>query len=385
MTPRHDVLIIGAGVVGCSVAFHLSRLGVRRVALVERERVPASGSTSKANGGIRAQFTTAVNVAMSLRSMDILDALAPRLGEPPIYRKAGYLFFTASEERLAAMEQAVEFQRLLGVPVELLSGDEVRMRAPFVEGGDFVGGTFGERDGFLDPESLTGFFLREAARSGVEAVFGADVLAIRRAASGAFLVSTSVGEREAGVVVNAAGPWAAGVAAFAGVDLPVVPVRRHLLLTGPCATLPATIPMTIDADTAVLIRREGDRVLIAYSNPDEPAGFDTSFDPSFPERVVEPLERRFPLVAAAGLDLRHSWAGLYEVTPDHHAILGPAPGVPGFFLVNGFSGHGIMHAPAAGEAVAEWIAGGRATSVDVSPLAPDRFARGEGIQETMVL
>jgi sarcosine oxidase subunit beta len=267
----------------------------------------------------------------------------------------------------------------------VLDGDAVRRRVPFVAAEDVVGGTFGRRDGFIDAESLTGFLLREAVHAGVEAVYEAEVRAIARTAGGGFAVTTSAGEHEAGVVVDAAGPWAAGVAALVGVELPVVPVRRHLLLSGPCADLPAVIPMTIDADTGVLVRREGERALIAYSNPDEPPGFDASFDPSFPERVAEPLERRFPSVAAAGVDLRHSWAGLYEVTPDHHAVLGPAPGVPGFFLVCGFSGHGIMHAPAAGEATAEWIATGRATTVDVAPLAPDRFARGALVHETLVL
>ena len=385
MIPRHDALIVGAGVVGCSVAFHLARRGVRRVAIVEREPIPGSGSTSKANGGIRAQFTTKVNVAMSLRSMEILDVLAPEIGDPPVYRKAGYLFLTASAERLAAMERAVAFQRSLGVTVELLDRDDALRLAPFVEGSDLVGGTFGARDGFIDPGALAGFFLREATQAGVELVCGAEVVAIDRTAAGSFVVTTTAGTREAGVVVNAAGAWSAGVAALVGVDLPVEPVRRHLLMTGPCPSLPPVIPMTIDADTGILIRREGDRVLVAYSNPDEPAAFVTAFDPSFPERIAGPFERRFPRVADAGLDLRRSWAGLYEVTPDHHAILGEAAGVPGFFIATGFSGHGIMHSPAAGEAVAEWIADGRSSSVDISPLALERFARGETIHEMMVL
>lgn len=385
MTSQHDVLIVGAGVVGCSVAFHLARRGVRNVAIVERERIPGTGSTSKANGGIRAQFTTKVNVAMSLRSMDILDALAEEIGEPPVYSKAGYLFLTASTERLAAMERAVAFQRSMGVTVELLNRDDALRLAPFVEGSDLVGGTFGARDGFIDPGALAGFFLREATQAGVELVCGAEVLAIDRTAGGSFVVTTTAGKREAGVVVNAAGAWSAGVAALVGVDLPVEPVRRHLLMTGPCPTLPPVIPMTIDADTGILIRREGDRILVAYSNPDEPAGFVTEFDPLFPERMAGPFERRFPRVAEAGLDLRRSWAGLYEVTPDHHAILGEAAGVPGFFIATGFSGHGIMHSPAAGEAVAEWIADGRSSSVDVSPLALERFVRGETIHEMMVL
>jgi sarcosine oxidase subunit beta len=143
--------------------------------------------------------------------------------------------------------------------------------------------------------------------------------------------------------------------------------------------------MTIDADTGVLIRREGERILIAYSNPDEPAGFDTSFDPTFGERIAGAREARFPEVSAAGVDLRRSWAGLYEVTPDHHAVLGPVPGVPGFFLANGFSGHGVMHAPAAGRAVAELIAFGRSASVDIAALSIERFARGALIHERMVL
>jgi sarcosine oxidase subunit beta len=169
-----------------------------------------------------------------------------------------------------------------------------------------------------------------------------------------------------------------------GVDVPVEPVRRHILISGPCDALPAVIPMVIDADTGVLVRREGDRVLIAYSNPDEPPGFNFSFDPDFAERIAEPLSMRFPEVAAAGLDRRRSWSGLYEVTPDHHAILGES-GVPGFFLANGFSGHGVMHSPAAGRALAEMIVRGRSGSVDVSALSLDRFARGAAIHETMVL
>ena len=385
MIPRHDVLIIGAGIVGCSIAFHLARRGVTRIAIVEREQVPGTGSTSKANGGIRAQFTTKVNVAMSLRSMEILDALASEIGEPPVYRKAGYLFLTASRARLAAMERAVAFQRSLGVPVDLLDREDALRLAPFVEGSDLVGGTFGPRDGFIDPGALAAFFLREATGVGVELACGAAVTAIDRNAGGPFVVTTTAGAREADVVVNAAGAWSAGVAALAGVDLPVVPVRRHLLMTGPCPALPPVIPMTIDADTGILIRREGDRALVAYSNPDEPAGFVTAFDASFPARIAAGFERRFPRVAAAGLDLRRSWAGLYEVTPDHHAVLGESEGVPGLFFATGFSGHGIMHAPATGEAIAEWITTGGPSSVDVSSLVATRFARGETIHETMVL
>jgi sarcosine oxidase subunit beta len=379
-----QVVIVGAGVIGCSVAFHLARLGQHGVCIVEKEHLPGSGSTSKANGGIRAQFTTEANLRMSLLSMEILDQLADEIGDPPVYQKAGYLFVTGDAERLAGMAKAAQFQRERGVAVEVLDAERVRARAPFVAG-PVLGGTFGARDGFVDPGGLTNFFLREAARAGVEIRYRAEATAITREPSGDLRVTTAAGDVTAPIVVNAAGPYAGRVAAMLRVELPVEPVRRHIVITGPCRTLPARIPMTIDAESGVLIRRETDRVLIAYSNPDEPAGFNTTFDPDFPERIADPVELRFPTVAAAGIDLRRSWAGLYEVTPDHHAVLGAVPEQPGFVLANGFSGHGVMHAPAAGRAIAELITRGRCDSVDITPLAIGRFARGELIHETMVL
>ncbi len=379
-----DIAIAGAGVIGCSVAFHLARMGQRGIHILEREALPGAGSTSKANGGIRAQFTTEVNVRMSLASMDILEALGEEIGDPPLYRKAGYLFVTGDSAKLRAMESAAAWQNARGVAVEVLDAKAVRTRAPWLSG-PIAGGTFGARDGFIDPGGLCNFFLREATRAGARIRYGAEVEAIERGRSGAFRLRTRTGAITARAVVDAAGAWARSLAEMVGVDLPVVPVRRHILMSGPCAALPRVIPMTIDADSGVLVRREGERVLIAYSNPDEPPGFGASFDPAFPERIAGPLQERFPAVSDAGIDLRRSWAGLYEVTPDHHAVLGPAPGVPGFFLANGFSGHGIMHSPAAGRAIAEMIVQGRSASVDVSALSIERFARGALIHERMVL
>jgi sarcosine oxidase subunit beta len=382
MAERADVAIIGAGIIGTSVAFQLTRLGTPRVLLLEKEALPGTGSTSKANGGIRAQFTTEANIAMSLASMDILDALAPEIGEPPLYRTAGYLFLTADPKRLAAMDAAAAFQRARGVAVEVLDAAGVYARAPYAAE-PVAGGTFGPRDGFIDPGGLANFFLREASRAGARALYNAGVAAIARSAAG-FRLQTSAGDVEAGIVVIAAGPWSGRVGALVGVDVPVGPVRRHIFVSGPCPALPPVIPMTIDADSGVLVRREGNRVAIAWSNADEPPGFNTAFDPDFFLRFAEPLEARFPSVAAAGLDLRKSWSGLYEVTPDHHAVLGPAA-VPGLFVASGFSGHGVMHAPAAGRAIAEMIVRGGSETVDVGALALDRFRRGALIHETMVL
>jgi sarcosine oxidase subunit beta len=384
MRERFEVVIVGAGVIGCSIAFHLGRAGQKRVAILEREAMVGTGSTARANGGIRAQFTTTVNIAMSLRSMALLDALEDEIGQPPLYRKAGYLFVTASAERFAAMEAAADFQRRGGVSVDVLGPKQLVALAPYISSKGLVGGTFGPRDGFIDPGGLTNFWLAGARRAGVEVRTAAEVVTMRPA-SGVFVVETRGRTFESPVVVDAAGPWAAGVAAMLGVELPVRPVRRQIFVSGPCPAMPRLIPMTIDADTAVLIRREGDRVAIAYSNPDEPPGFNTTLSPDLLERIAEPIERRFPLVAAAGVDLSRSWAGLYEETPDHHAVLGEVPGIPGFIIAAGFSGHGVMHSPAAGESIAELIVTGRCAHVDVAPLGIERFAHGKLIRETMVL
>ena len=385
MSQRYDVVIVGAGVVGCSIAFHLARLGRCHVCVLERDLVPGTGSTARANGGIRAQFTTETNVRMSLAAMAILDELEREIGDPPVYRKAGYLFLTAQPARLSAMAAAAAFQRSLGVSVDVLDAEGARALAPFAETGDIVGGTFGSRDGFIDPGGLTSFFLREAVRGGVHVRYGTRAEGLGREPSGELTVHTDEGDVQAPIVVDAAGPHAAGLAATLGVELPIQPVRRHVIVSGPCRDWPGIIPMTVDADTGILVRREGNRVVVAYSNPDEPSGFSTEFDPDFPLRIADPLEHRFPAVAAAGVDLSKSWAGLYAVTPDHHAILGRVPGAEGLILANGFSGHGVMHSPAVGRALAELILTGESRSVDIAPLSLERFARGEAIHETMVL
>ncbi len=385
MSEKYSVIIVGAGAMGCSIAYHLTQLGAEGVCIVDKEATPGCGSTGKANGGIRAQFTTRANVALSLKSMEILDELAPKFGEPPLYHKIGYLFMTADEESVQEMAGAVSWQRKMGASVELLDGDEVRRLATYVDGADIVGGTFGERDGLIDPGRLTNWFFSAARKMGAEAKFYTEVTSLEREPSGDFRVGTASGELFAPVVVNAAGPYAASIAAKIGVELPVLPVRRHSLVTGPCVGPPDTIPMTIDADSGLVIRREGPAIIIAYANPEEPPGFNETFDRDFVEKIAGPLERRFPAVAEAGIDFRKSWVGHYAVSPDHNAILGLVPGVEGFYLANGFSGHGAMHSPAVGLCLAELIARGRSESVDIAPFGLERFKLGRAAKEAYVL
>ena len=262
--------------------------------------------------------------------MDILDALAPEIGDPPVYKKAGYLFLTSDAAKLAAMRDgggvAARARRLRRGPRR---GGRAREGAVAVAGA-VAGGTFGARDGFIDPGGLCNFFLREATRAGADhRAIGAEVLAIERDRSGASACTPAAARFARASVVNAAGAWAKQVAAMLGVALPGRAGATAPPHDRPCPALPPLIPMTIDADTGVLVRREGERILIAYSNPDEPAGYNTTFDPAFGERIAGPLEAALPRRVGRGIDLRRSWAGLYEVTPDHHSVLGAARELPG--------------------------------------------------------
>ena len=381
---RFDIIVIGAGVIGASVAYHLCKLGASNLLVVEREEFPGSGSTSRANGGIRAQFTTEMNVNMSLLSMALLDQLDADERQQAGYTKAGYLFMTADSGRMRHLEGNVRFQDALGAAVDLLTPEDLAERVPFVKTDDLVGGTFGGRDGFIEPNGLTQAFLSGAQKLGAQFLNQTTVTDLLRRGNRVSGVQTNAGEFLADLVVNCAGPQASIVADMAGVDLPVQPIRRQIAVTGPIATIPPRIPMTVDADTGLLIRRHGEAVAMAYSNPDEPAGLNVKFDPDFIEVIAPKLTARFPILEPAGIDFSRCRAGCYEVTPDHHAIIGES-GVPGFMLCNGFSGHGIMHAPAAGLLLAEMITKGRTESLDVTPLALRRFADGKLLHEGAVL
>lgn len=381
---KFDVILIGAGVIGCSIAYQLCKLGLTSVLLLEREEFPGMGSTSKANGGIRAQFTTEINVRMSLLSMRLLDEMNEDMRSQSGYNKAGYLFMTAEPAHLQQLEKNVRFQQQYGAAVELLTAREIADRVPFVKTDDLVGGSFGSRDGFIDPNGLTNAFFTRALAMGARSLQQTAVIDVLRQGKRVIGVKTSGGDFFAETVVNCAGPEASVVANMAGAELPVQPVRRQIAVTGPIDTLPRLIPMTIDMDTGLLIRREGDAVSVAYSNPEEPPGLNQKFDPEFLEVIAPKMLRRFPILEPAGVNFSRCRAGCYEVTPDHHAIIGES-GVPGFLLCNGFSGHGVMHAPAAGLAVAELIVKGRSENIDIAPLSLQRFAEGNLLHEGAVL
>lgn len=377
-----EVAVVGAGVIGLAVARELARAGLTDVVVLEREAAVARGSTSRANGGFRAQFTTRPNIEFSRYSIAELERLEAETGLCSL-QQVGYLLMTGTEEGERGLRAAVELQHALGVPTEWLSPEEVLARAPFVRADGLRAGTFHARDGLLDPYGVARAMEQQARAAGVRIACGAEVRRIRRL-DGGFELEHAAGRERARWVVDAAGPDAREVAAMLGVDVPVEPVRRNLAFAPAPPGEP--IPMCVDLDTGVLVRRErAGGYVIAYSNPDDPPGRETSVDPRFFEDLAARVGNRFPFLEELPIDRARSWAGLYPETPDHHAIVGHAPGVPGFVLAVGFGGHGIMHAPAAGRAVAELITLGRCETFDLHPLRPERFAEGDLVVEAAVL
>lgn len=379
-----DVVVVGAGAIGLAVALELRRAQVERVTVVDRSSSAGMGSTSRANGGVRAQFATEINIRFSqhtIRALIELDtATSGRVG----YRAIGYLFLAGTDSNDAALHRAVATQRSLGVAVEWLTAQQVAELVPVVSLDGLRSAAFCASDGVIDPGGVTAALCDEGRRAGVQYVFDCAVTGLERSGG---LTRVHCGDRtvESTFVINAAGPHARDLAAMGGVDLPVVPRRRNLACTEPVPQRPSEIPMCVDLDTGVLIRREGAGVLIGYSDPSSPVTFDTSFDPTYLDAIAKRLGNRFPALRDARINPRKCWAGLYPETADHHAIIDTPDEAPWFLQCAGFGGHGIMHSLAAGRAVAEMVAEGRCTTFDITPLRLGRFAGQNITVETAVL
>ena len=386
MTETADVVIIGSGIVGSSVAYHLAEAGCTNVLVVEREAHQGKGSTGKSMGGVRAQFATTVNIQLSRYSIDFFATFDEQIGYPADYRPHGYLFCATSERHLEYLKANRERQLALGVKnVELISRTDIVKILPQLRVDDVMGGTYCPTDGFVDPHSVMMGFMLKAREQGVRLWLDTRVTGIEVDNGRVTGVSTTRGFVSTPVVVNAAGAWAAEVATMAGAELPVEPLRRQLVPTEPFDGLPKRFPMVIDMSTGFHFRREGKGILLAWNDPEETPGFKTDFDTSFVEKILTRAASRVPCLADAAVNPRRAWAGLYEMTPDHHAIIGPAPSVKGLFFVNGFSGHGVMHSPASGRITADLILQGNSDLIDVAKLGVERFAEGRLLEETAIL
>jgi len=380
-----DVVIIGGGIVGSSVAYHLVAAGCKSVLVIERETAQGKGSTGKSMGGVRAQFSTPVNIQMSLYSIPFYASFEERLGHPCDYRPQGYLFCATNEEHMAYLRANYEKQVAMGLKnVRIVAGDEIRSMFPQLRGDDIVGGSFCSTDGFVDPYSVMIGFMTWAADHGATLWKNATVSGISRS-KGSFQVLTSRDTVSTRTVVNCCGAWAAWIARMVGIELPVEPLRRMLVPTEPFDEFPHTAPMIIDMSTGFHFRPESRGFLLAWNDPEEMPGYKMDFEPSFIEKILTRAADRVPAFENVAVNPKRAWAGLYEMTPDHHPILGESPDVPGYFFANGFSGHGVMHSPATGKILSDLILTGKTELIDASLLNFARFAEGRTIHETAVL
>ena len=373
MRSSADVVIVGGGCMGASVAFHLAARGVRNVVLVEREPVLGAGSTGRNAGGVRHQFSNEANIHLSIESIRTLERFSDEVGYEIDFHQDGYLFLLSSQSSVDAFKRNVSIQRACGVELDWLDAADAERLAPGLDGAGVLGATFCRRDGIADPNGVTMGFAKAAQARGVDIVRETEVTGIDVAAGRVTAVQTTRGRIATGAVVNAAGPHARQVGALAGVDVPVDPYRRHIFIAQDFRKpVPPTRIMVIDFETTFYFHREGAGVLFGMGDPDEPSGFDTTVRWDFLPEVTDVAVRRLPALADASVS--HAWAGLYEMSPDANPIVGPASEIDGFYLINGFSGHGFQHSPAAGRILADLITG-RDPEFDLAPFAHERFAR----------
>jgi len=384
MTETADVVVVGGGVVGASAAYHLAATGAGRVLLLEREDALGTGSTGACAGGFRHQFSSEVNIRLSQASVPMILSFRETHGVPLDVHQDGYLFLVRSETSWQSFVAAAELQRGLGVDARLLQPEEVGALAPGISLEGMIGATFCPDDGIADPSGLTAGYATIARGAGAELRTGVDVLAILTDGARVTGVETSEGPIWTEVVVDAAGPWAGLLAKTCGVLLPLEPVPRNVVVTGPFPGVPNRKTLVVDADTSFYFHREGPGVLMGMGSGTERASFDTTVDEAMVANELVPTAIRvFPPLERAGI--ARTWAGLYEMTPDRHPIIGPVTGSTGLYLACGFSGHGFQHAPIVGKLLAEMIVEGQARSVDVDALSLDRFARDDLVRESHVV
>lgn len=377
-----EVVVIGAGVVGTSIAYHLARRGCTDVVVLERNRI-AQGASGDGAGGFRQQFSTAVNVQMTRLSLPYFLEARERLGLDIELRQQGYLFLLKDEATAAEFRTNMGMQRGLGAPVRWVEPCEIAAIVPGIRTDDLIGGTYCPEDGWARPPLVATGFARQAERLGVRVFEGCPVTGIAVEGGAVRGVTTLHGRIDAPVVVDAAGPWAAEVAALAGIPLSAEPVLRQVFRTEPFAGVPPTAPLTIEATSGFWFRPHEGGFWWGRSDEAEPTGLVKHLDPAWASHTAELAHRRVPTFAAARVV--GGWSGFYMMSPDAHGLIGALPEPRGFYCATGFSGHGFQHSPATGLLLAEIILDGRSTTLDIHALRPTRFAEGEPIVERYVV
>jgi sarcosine oxidase subunit beta len=379
MEKAADVVIIGGGIVGLSIAYYLGQKKAGRILLFEKGQL-GEGSTSRCVGGIRTQFSTEINIRFSLESLKTFEQFKEEFGVNPEFKRVGYLFLATTDREMKIFKENVRVQKKFNIPVERLGPDEIRTRWPYLRMDDILGGTFCSWDGYAGPSEVLSGFASGAKRAGVKIYGGTEVLGISLANGKIRSVKTKGEEIFTPMVVNAGGPYAASIGEMVGVKIPIKALRRQIFITAPFHLTDNPIPLTIDFQRGWYFRQEGDGLLL--SGPlDLESGFNLNIDYKAMAEASENAIYRVPVLEKARI--ARGWAGLYEISPDHHAILGEVREVKGFILANGFSGHGFQHCPAVGKVISELIVDGKASTIDLSPLSIERFEKGELILEPM--
>ena len=382
MKQTADVVVVGGGCMGCSVAWHLAQRGITDVVLVEREAQLATGSTGRNAGGVRHQFSHPANIELSKESISMIAQFEERVGTPVDFHQDGYLFLLSSMAAVDTFRKNVALQQRHGIDVRWVSNEDARELSPGLDLIGVRGATYCPQDGVADPNGVTMGFAKGAQARGVDIVRDTEVTGIQLAGHRVSEVRTNRGSISTRTVVNAAGPWAKSIGRYLGVDVPVEPERRHIFIASPpgggswdhphhAGRVPKSKILVIDFESTFYFHREGGGLLFGMGDPDEQPGFDITVRWDFLPKVIEVAMQRLPALADAAVS--HARAGLYEMTPDHYPIIGPSHDVEGFYTIAGFSGHGFQHAPAAGRILADLIAG-RDPHFDVSPFALDRFS-----------
>jgi sarcosine oxidase subunit beta len=376
-----DVVIAGGGIMGCALAYQLAKRNVD-VIVLERETL-GSQSTGKCAGGVRQQFSMEANVRLQQMSVRLFEGFEQETGHPADFRQIGYLFVLTLPQHVEDFRSNVEMWHRVGLSeARWVDPAEAARMVPVLNVDDVLGCTFCPTDGIASPADVTAGYASAARRLGARLKEGVEVVGVDVAGGRVQGVRTSAGDIATRLLFNCAGVWSASIGRMAGLEIPVLPYRRHVAVTGTFDAVPRTNPMTVDFQSSLYFHPEGDGVLLGMSDRTEPPGFSTEVSWEFLEKVFAQAERRAPALVGAGI--KTAWAGLYETTPDHQAILGPLPEVEGFWCAAGFSGHGFMQAPAAALLLTQLLLDQR-SEIDISPFAFTRFAKGSLVHEKNVI
>lgn len=380
---KAGVVVIGGGVIGAGIAYSLAKKGCGNVIVLEKEKFLGTGSTAACAGGIRQQFSTEINILLSMASVKMYEQFEKELDCNIDFRQNGYLFLLTTNEEVASFKRNVELQKRMGLSeVQFIPPEDAKKIVPLLNIDNLLGATFCSTDALADPNSVVQAYAKESRKMGVSFYTERPVTNVLIKAGKVEGVETPGGKIAAPIVINAAGPYAREIGKMAGVSIPVSPVRRQIFVTAPFPEIPVNMPMVVDFETSLYMHPESGGLLMGMSDQNELPSYNTNTDQEFMFKVIERAIYRMPILEKA--QVLRGWGGLYEVTPDYHPILDAVPGVSGLYCAVGFSGHGFMHAPITGKLMAELILEGK-PSIDITSLSLLRFKEGRTIQELNVI